>query len=64
MKLDNKGKLTYIKYGSSGEYKCKHCARILAPPPKEAIYLGVWDWYKDGAGRVRCSQCGNLAERV
>ena len=64
MKLNSRGQLIYVEYGSSGGYECPHCARTLTPPPKEAIYAAAWTWYKDGAGRVRCGQCKNLAERV
>ena len=64
MKLNSKGEIVYIRYGSPRGYKCLHCAKTLTQPPKEAIYGGEWDWFKDGADRVRCRQCGNLAERI
>ena len=61
---NSKGEIVYTKYGSVYEYVCQHCGVILGKPPKEAIYAAAWTWYKDGAGRVRCGQCKNLAERV
>lgn len=61
---NSKGELVYIRYGSTRGYECRHCGKTLAAPPKEMIYADRWSWYKDGAGRIRCRQCRNLAERV
>jgi hypothetical protein len=64
MKLNSKGEIVYVRYGSPRGYECLHCAKALTPPPNKTIYADPWTWYKDGAGRIRCGQCRNLAERV
>ena len=64
MKRNSKGEIIYIRYGSPRGYECRYCGKTLTSPPKEAIYGRVWDWCKDGAGRIRCKVCNNPAERV
>lgn len=64
MKINDKGQFVYVRYGSPRGYKCLHCGIRLVPPPNKAIYGTAWDWYKDGAGRIKCGRCNNLAERV
>lgn len=64
MKINAKGQFVYVRYGSTKGYECLHCRRILTAPAKETIYSAANPWYKDGSGRIRCLQCGNLAERV
>lgn len=61
MRINDKGKLVYVDYGSIKGYECIHCAHILLKPANKAIYSDMNVWYVGSAGRKRCAMCNNLA---